>query len=1194
MNKFDKPYRILPTVDIKKGLELFNLASRLDTHEMLQFSLINQTPFDIEDLNGDSLINEVIRIDPRKATQHAKLHVIKFLVQNGVNPDKPNKYNKTALHVACSLQLDLIVKYLLECGVNSNYQDNLGLTPFHYLLSGDIKLEDNTSDVLDFVPPPKKVAIDKKEEILAIKQQLWTLIGSIQNSDNLPMLETIKKTINSILNEDIEIQNRQLDLIAFIARMGASTEAKDISPDTKQQIKAIQKAISDKINKLFGLSTNIKNNFDVHTKEPDSWPLTYSDKFSFIKKGNIKKVIKKDMEDTYGSIVKLNNDFKPIDNVPSTYQDNGFREMIIDYIIQKFQSNNIIIPNTNQYRYNAQFTPDMYTDTNNQIRHKNALDNASDIIDFDNLTFASGPRVVTINRPLPDIRLEIQDLLAMVSDDKRILHLLGSPISLATIIGLPGNDYDLVADFGNFGGRFNPDITNLGQLGWYTSAVAIDPMDRRNMREYIYLAYTAIQYPEKMDDLNTLVDGIGATPFFTKWYEIYTNGSNNFNLGAWIYGMWCDLMCKTSDTNLECEIPFRLLMLIAGLGNNNNSQNKVKNVYNAYKPHLYQYIIAGGNNSVQITKWILLLLNDNIDVAFLNIIFANHNDDTFINGLGLIPDNLKNIGHLIYNYINSRAYDFTSVNSINNYYKSFKVGNLKPDDVLCKILLSYYDNLQSKPLKQTMVDTIYFIRETFITNPQLNNFNLISIFNILLVPNENQNKQPSLYGEINYQLDNDDNDTFADKIEIAHLLGLYYEGIVDFTEYNLTQPINYIVSRRDSELYLTSLVGAQAHTINNMLNPPLLDQNQLPIPLNYLILGAGINMPYLMKYDYYETEPDNIIIPSYHSYLMLLIKRINSYQQKIKDELATVNIIISELLIGKTTRLRELYTEIYPRIVCYYELLDRFINSLDNLDNLYKNDTVYKDSELRKRLPMKTTDISKYSFNKLAESLNSINSNYYLYYYLFSPDKLINLSRFNYYQIPDKDPLPYVYYSDPTLNNDMANILNETDIQPNGLAANTPISTSINPESNDKNGLINQFNLGHYNSMLDNYSKLRLPTNPVLYPNYFLELKSSKLPPSLKASLEKFYNYAAIELVKKIIDYINSNKTVLTQPIYSAIIALINKSNISIESDNNDMTAYKVLCELIAELIDEQTKVNINNLPIYIKSNLRKYKSFIC
>ena len=121
-DRFDKPFRVLPTFDEKKGLELFNLASKLDTHELLQYSLDNQIPLDYTNAEGECLIHEVINIDSRKASEHAKLNVIKFLIQNRVNPDKSNKNNQTPLHLACKQQLVIIVEYLFSvssCSCNT-------------------------------------------------------------------------------------------------------------------------------------------------------------------------------------------------------------------------------------------------------------------------------------------------------------------------------------------------------------------------------------------------------------------------------------------------------------------------------------------------------------------------------------------------------------------------------------------------------------------------------------------------------------------------------------------------------------------------------------------------------------------------------------------------------------------------------------------------------------------------------------------------------------------------------------------------------------------------------------------------------------------------------------------------------------------------------------------------------------------
>ncbi len=205
MNKFDRPYRLLPTHDQKKVIELFNLVENLDTNEILQYSLSNQIPFDvIYDENGNTLIHSVIKMDNRKTNQLSKLNIIKFLFQNGTNPDTPNKMNQTPLHLACQYQLDLIVDYLLSINVNPNYIDNLGLYPFHYLFFGEIKFVGNSLKVLDFVEPPKEGKIDfiDKKEILAIKQKIYDLIKSD------PLLTTVKKTIDDLVEKNKSTQDK--------------------------------------------------------------------------------------------------------------------------------------------------------------------------------------------------------------------------------------------------------------------------------------------------------------------------------------------------------------------------------------------------------------------------------------------------------------------------------------------------------------------------------------------------------------------------------------------------------------------------------------------------------------------------------------------------------------------------------------------------------------------------------------------------------------------------------------------------------------------------------------------------------------------------------------------------------------------------------------------------------------------------
>jgi hypothetical protein len=152
INKFDKTWRPTLYVDNAKRLELFNIINSLNTHELLQYSLINKISLNQCNDFDDNLIHVVIRLDTPHINEHSKLNVIKFLVQNDVYPDKPNKNNNTPLHLACEKQYASIVEYLLKLGVNVNYTDNMENTAFHYLLAGEIKLQDPSRKVTDFIP----------------------------------------------------------------------------------------------------------------------------------------------------------------------------------------------------------------------------------------------------------------------------------------------------------------------------------------------------------------------------------------------------------------------------------------------------------------------------------------------------------------------------------------------------------------------------------------------------------------------------------------------------------------------------------------------------------------------------------------------------------------------------------------------------------------------------------------------------------------------------------------------------------------------------------------------------------------------------------------------------------------------------------------------------------------------------------
>ena len=141
--RYDKPYRTLINIDNQKIIELFELINQMDTQQLIQYSLLNNIPLSIQLPSGHNLIHQVLLNNDKLKTEINKLNVIKYLVQNEVNPDEPTRDNQTPIHISCQKQYELITKYLInDCNVDLNYKDNNGFTALHYLLIGNINLYD--------------------------------------------------------------------------------------------------------------------------------------------------------------------------------------------------------------------------------------------------------------------------------------------------------------------------------------------------------------------------------------------------------------------------------------------------------------------------------------------------------------------------------------------------------------------------------------------------------------------------------------------------------------------------------------------------------------------------------------------------------------------------------------------------------------------------------------------------------------------------------------------------------------------------------------------------------------------------------------------------------------------------------------------------------------------------------------------
>jgi hypothetical protein len=200
IDRDNEPYRPILSVSKEKVDELFSLINTMDTQQIKQFSMINSITLNVESSqSGDNLIHKVISLNNGLKKEVHRLNMIKFLYQNGVNPDKPNRENQTPLHLACKEQYFSIVEYLVSIGVDLNFKDNIGYTPFHYALMGKIELYVGPKEIKDFIEKPKKIDFEKKDKLIKVKQAIW---DKIKDS---PFISAISNTVDTSLYSDENI-----------------------------------------------------------------------------------------------------------------------------------------------------------------------------------------------------------------------------------------------------------------------------------------------------------------------------------------------------------------------------------------------------------------------------------------------------------------------------------------------------------------------------------------------------------------------------------------------------------------------------------------------------------------------------------------------------------------------------------------------------------------------------------------------------------------------------------------------------------------------------------------------------------------------------------------------------------------------------------------------------------------------------
>ncbi len=537
LNKYDKIYRVLPTYDEGKVRDIFNFIDKLDTNRILNYSVENNIPLSIcENADGDNLIHAVLNLKMLELSEHIKLNFIKFLVQKDVNPDKPNKYNQTPLILACKYQLNSIISYLLSLGVNINYQDNMGYTPLHYLVIGNIKEIEENKQVLTFIPYNKsKKDIENIELLNNIKTIIYNYLtpssaNNLNNSTN-PTNSTISSELtnkyvltgggadadadggagadaddgadaNDAKEGTLELDELLKNIKGTIENIYNYNKAnipeldKELRPDI-----AKNKTLSD-INKLFGINKNrYIENIQVHTNginKKSSWrpnDINTGDTYLF-KDYKIKSVVRGNVKS------KLNELKQIVDNYNAMpYIDNNTEINNLFNIFYK----NVLFDDDDEYEKKYTITNEF----NNNYRNIYNINSDGDILDFENYQFFGGNNNVEVINNLVDYNKTVDgyDLVTIILNSINYYNYNNNGYHLLNIL-----ISTLITDSHGFDYKIN--ITDINNLIAFSIFYLDEPFN---------FDYENIQYILKGDDnkFNFILDTI------TRQYSVITISNQN-------------------------------------------------------------------------------------------------------------------------------------------------------------------------------------------------------------------------------------------------------------------------------------------------------------------------------------------------------------------------------------------------------------------------------------------------------------------------------------------------------------------------------------------------------------------------------------------------------------------------------------------------------------------------------------------
>jgi hypothetical protein len=1134
----NEPYRPILSIPKEKTDELFSLINTMDTQQIKQYTIINSINLNVEQsVSGDSLMHKVILLDNSLKKEFHRLNMIKFLYQNGVNPDKPNRNNQTALHLACIHQYYTIVEFLVSIGVDINFKDNNGATPFHYALTGKIELYNEPKEIKEFIKKPLKIDFDKKNDLIEIKKNIWRKINLESDVEMAPnsFIKAITNTIEHSIYTDKRIKDIVLTFTKKLSEQILSIKKTDALNFIKEQVEISKTEIVKIINNNWESFKTIDDSLIIHNKEESSWVIQNNEQ-SPLKNINVKQDIRNEAKNAKDTIKEECKKIKSSNyDVKSEYE-----KKIIEFYLEFIRNKNgdgdfnsipgktagifklepgKKIENTNWNKFHKD-------NVTNKIDSR-AIDFADNIINWDDKTFIGGSREMNIKHDIEVIKkiLEYPDI------KQRVFHILAD-LGKDKINNFDENNLEFV------------DKTDL------TGAIK-DIITTADDNIKIIFPYNII-FKNEMNLPNTknLITN-AHEPYLNKIKKLFLEN----NISSVLYNLICKRNCLGSRDNLTGDIDSSVCSLILAL------QLKPDIITNAildstFKKYYLSFIAkqVGLTEEERLFAMIYILLSEEL----------KQNPD-YYKAIDLtlpqkIQNNLQTIKNIINNiYVLKNTYLINeNLDVLNNL--------IKEKNILIQIIIEFIKEMQTKPLESDILNIFTYITNDFKDNDlrffdfdsadvfekifpdpggltydesfekydedELKNnfvnkiihiikngqttmlipyiYHLLEVFNVRITrPGPPINVlQPTEIFSLN-------------KLNEARHLGLVYQGLLPFQQ--MYEEIN-INKNPKIDLFLMTRLGAGVQAYHTFNGDNLTDR-EIPYIGNYVHIDHlnGVLLSIGAKNTYFA--PENVIKnrPPLKSSLEILKERNKDYLLTVLSKLlnsTNSHSLISLLEYG--AKLSKVFTEIYPAIMVFVELLEL----MD--DNNTKN-----------------------IVTSIIKQLNNYNGYILLYYYVLKKDKLYKIPKFNYFVIPNyEESGKFLFFDDPAINLDF-------------LSESVKNVESIIPEIN--NSVLYNQGISKFSQLYKNINNNIIKGTYIIKKESLTLSKTAELPPSIKPLLSKFYKYNLILLIKDTFDDLNKNPD-------NIIIKKVNEIRDDVDKEQNDVLTYFTIGKLIEEVVSEHCK----------------------